>query len=205
MIASYVFSLHFFFINLSNIKENNHIVISNIYTVHCKQLKDYKSKRYNSTFWFRRKKEKNIKIRIKISHLSEPWLLTLPGSRGGPWPRCARAWGPQGAASFPAVAGSWPPLSRVQSPSRNSPGVPEYRCSSASSCPLVDRCLLRSIRTSVALKYRKTHQSRHTTFIDYKVDLTNFFLILYKIHLKFHFVNNIWSNVIKLLLLDLSY
>lgn len=36
-------------------------------------------------------------------HLSDPELLTLPGSRGGPGPRCTRALGPQGDASFPGA------------------------------------------------------------------------------------------------------
>lgn len=117
--------------------------------------------------------EKTVEGIWKMSHLSEPWLLTLPGSRGGPGPRCARAWGPQGAASFPAVAGSWPPL--PPSPSRNSPGTPEYRlCPSAWSCPLVDRRLLRSIRTSVALKCRKTHQSSHITCISFDDKVVGF-------------------------------
>lgn len=136
--------------------------------------------RYLFFFFTERKKKHNggYLKKWKMSHLSEPWLLTLPGSRGGPGPRCARAWGPQGAASFPAVAGSWPPLS--PSPSRSSPGAPEYRlCPSAWSCPLVDRRLLRSIRTSVALKCRKTHQSRHTTCIplDDKVDFARSFFL----------------------------
>lgn len=37
------------------------------------------------------------------THLSEPEVLTLPGSRGGPGPRCTRAAGPQGDASFPVA------------------------------------------------------------------------------------------------------
>ena len=41
---------------------------------------------------------------LQRAHLSEPELLTLPGSRGGPGPRCTRDEGPQGEASFPEEA-----------------------------------------------------------------------------------------------------
>lgn len=41
---------------------------------------------------------------VQTTHLSEPELLTLPGSRGGPGPRCTRDEGPQGEASFPEEA-----------------------------------------------------------------------------------------------------
>lgn len=110
------------------------------------------------------KKEELSKTRD--NYLSEPWLLTLPGSRGGPGPRCARAWGPQGAASFPAAGGSWLPLPPARGPSRSSPGVPGCPWSPLTwSCPLVGLRSLRSIRASVALKSRKTHQSRHSTCI----------------------------------------
>lgn len=98
-------------------------------------------------------------------YLSEPWLLTLPGSRGGPGPRCARAWGPQGAASFPAAAGSWHRLPPIRGPSRRSPVIPARPPTSTWSCPSAALRLPRSIRTSVALQFRKTHQSRHSTRI----------------------------------------
>ena len=41
---------------------------------------------------------------VQWTHLSEPEPLTLPGSRGGPGPRCTRDEGPQGEASFPEEA-----------------------------------------------------------------------------------------------------
>lgn len=108
----------------------------------------------------------NYWFTVWFSYLSEPWLLTLPGSRGGPGPRCARAWGPQGAASFPAAAGSWHPLPPIRGPSRRSPALPACPwCPSTWSCPPVGLRSLRSIRTSVALEFRKTHQSRHSTCI----------------------------------------
>ena len=102
-------------------------------------------------------------------YLSEPWLLTLPGSRGGPGPRCARAWGPQGAASFPAAAGSWHPLPPIRGPSRRSPVIPARLPTSTWSCPSAVLRLPRSIRTSVALQFRKTHQSRHRHLLPSKL------------------------------------